>query len=337
MLRIPVEILSTAIAGFSLLPAQAAETSSPPSISVDADGKVMATPDLARLTLEVETQAATAAAAGQENAKQASAVLAAVKPVLGPEDKLRTLGYRLIPVHSYRDKSSPSEIKGYRAVNQVEVKVTEVARLGTVIDTALKSGATRVNGPYYSHSRLEELQRQAAVNALERARRLAEALAQAAGLKIKAVMEEKETGNETFPRPHLFQLCHYSGPLRGKRYRMLETEIIPEMLLPGIGLERTLIGEIFGEKNAGQGPNRINTASVMFKKRTGFLQSQGNRSDPVFPPIGEQPQRIVAGINCRYRLIPVHGSSQEINDTHRDLQVLILTTRSCAGRITVEV
>ena len=66
-----------------------------PSISVDADGKVMATPDLARLTLEVETQAATAAAAGQENAKQANAVLSAVKQVLGPEDKLRTLGYRL--------------------------------------------------------------------------------------------------------------------------------------------------------------------------------------------------------------------------------------------------
>ena len=189
MQRIILSIIMvvTAIAGFSLPPAQAAETPSPPSISVDADGKVMATPDLAWLTLEVETQAATAAAAGQENAKQANAVLAAVKPVLGPEDKLRTLGYRLTPVHSYRDKSSPSEINGSRAVNQVEVKVMEVARLGTVIDTALKSGATRVNGPYYSHSRLEELQRQAAVNALERARRLAEALAQAAGLKIKAV------------------------------------------------------------------------------------------------------------------------------------------------------
>jgi uncharacterized protein YggE len=171
-------MVATAIAGFSLPPAQAAETPSPPSISVDADGKVMATPDLARLTLEVETQAATAAAAGQENAKQASAV---------PEDKLRTLGYRLLPVHSAKDKSSPPEIKGYRAVNQLEVKVLDVARLGTVIDTAMKNGATRVNGPYWSHSRLEELQGQAAVNALERARRLAEALAQAAGLKIKGV------------------------------------------------------------------------------------------------------------------------------------------------------
>ena len=180
-------MVALVIAGFSLRPAQAGETPSPPSISVDAEGKVVATPDVARLTLEVETQAATAAAAGQENAKQADALLKALKPVLGPEDKLRTLGYRLMPVHSYKEKSSPPEIKGYQAVNQFEVKVMEVPRLGTVIDTALKNGATRVNGPYWSHSRIDELQRQAAVNALERAQHLAEALAQKAGLKIKGV------------------------------------------------------------------------------------------------------------------------------------------------------
>ena len=179
-------LVALAVAGLSR-PSPGAAAASPPSISVDAEGQVMATPDVARLTLEVETQAATATAAGQENAKQADRVLSALKPKLGLGDKLRTLGYRLTPVHSYKDKSSPPEIKGYRAVNQLEVKILDVARLGTVIDTALKNGATRVDGPYWSHSRIEELQRQAAVNALERARRLAEALAQAAGLKIKGV------------------------------------------------------------------------------------------------------------------------------------------------------
>jgi hypothetical protein len=175
-----------AVAGLSR-PAPGAATASPPSISVDAEGEVTATPDVARLTLEVETQAATAGAAGQENAKQAERVLAALKPKLGPGDKVRTLGYRLTPVHVFKDKASPPEIKGYQAVNRIEVKVMDVARLGTMIDTALGNGATRVNGPYWSHSRMEELQRQAAVNALERARRLAEALAQAAGLKITGV------------------------------------------------------------------------------------------------------------------------------------------------------
>ena len=168
-------------------PSLGAATTSPPSITVDAEGKVMATPDVARLTLEVETQAVTAVAAGQENAKQADAVLKAVKAGLGPEDKFRTQGYSLVPLYSHKDKSSPPEIKGYRAINRLEVKVMDVTRLGRVIDTALKSGATRVNGPYWSHSRIDELQRQAAVNALERARGLAAALAQAAKLKIKSV------------------------------------------------------------------------------------------------------------------------------------------------------
>ena len=68
-------IIALAIAGFSLPPARGAETPSPPSISVEAEGKVMATPDLARLILEVETQAATAAAAAQDNAQRADRVL----------------------------------------------------------------------------------------------------------------------------------------------------------------------------------------------------------------------------------------------------------------------
>jgi uncharacterized protein YggE len=180
-------MVALVIAGLSLAPARGAETISPPSISVDAEGKVLATPDLAKLTLEVETQADTAAGAAQKNAQQADRLLAAVKKVLGPQDKIRTLGYRLMPVRSYKSKSSPPEIKAYRAINRFEVKIMDVARLGTVIDASLKNGASQVKGPFWGHSRLEELQRQAAVNALERARRLAEALAQAAGLKIKGV------------------------------------------------------------------------------------------------------------------------------------------------------
>lgn len=178
-----VVLIVTGLSG----PAPGAAAASPASISVDVDGKVTAIPDVAKLILEVETQAATAAAAGQENAKQADRLLAAVKPALGPEDKVRTLGYRLTPVHSSKDKSSPPEIKGYQAINRLEVKIMDVARVGKVIDTGFQNGATKVNGPYWSHSRIEELQRQAAVNALERARGLAEVLAKAAGLKIKGV------------------------------------------------------------------------------------------------------------------------------------------------------
>jgi hypothetical protein len=158
-----------------------------PTISVEADGKVWAVPDLARLTLEVETRAPQATAAAQENSRRAEALLKALKPALGPEDQVKTLGYRLNPVYVPGNKPGAQEIKGYQSVNRLEVKLKGPERLGAVIDLGLKNGATGVNGPFWEHSRLEELQRQAAVAALERARRLAEALAQAQGLKIKAV------------------------------------------------------------------------------------------------------------------------------------------------------
>ncbi len=169
----------------------------PPAIAVEAEGKVTAVPDLALLTLEVETKAPQAEAAAQENSRRADGLLKALKQAF-PEDQVKTLGYRLSPVYAPKDKSSPPEIKGYQAVHRFQVKVKAAARLGAIIDLALKNGATGVFGPLWAHSRQEELQREAAVAALERARRLAEALAQAQGLKIKGV-EKISTGLQYHP------------------------------------------------------------------------------------------------------------------------------------------
>jgi uncharacterized protein YggE len=164
-----------------------------PSISVEAEGKVAAVPDLGLLTVEVETRAPQAEAAAQENSRRADALLKALKQSLGPDDRVKTLGFHLSPVYAAKDKSGPPEIKGYQAVHRLQIKAKGPERLGGIIDLALKSGASGVNGPFWEHSRLEELQREAAVVALERARRLAEALAQSQGLKITGV-EKISTG-----------------------------------------------------------------------------------------------------------------------------------------------
>ncbi len=170
-----------------------------PTITVEAEGEVAAVPDLAMLTVAVETRAPQAEAAAQENSRRAEALLQALKQTLGPGDQVKTLGYRLSPVYAPKVKSGPLEIQGYQAVHRLQVKVQGPARLGAIIDLALKNGASGINGPFWEHSRAEELQRQAAVAALERARRLAEALAQSQGLKIKGV-ETISTGIHFLPR-----------------------------------------------------------------------------------------------------------------------------------------
>jgi uncharacterized protein YggE len=186
-----------------LIPGAAAWGAEPetPSISVVAEGKVAAKPDMATLHLEVETQAPQSQAAAQENAKVSDGLLQVMKKVLKPEEKIQTLSYRLVPLRSYQDKAKPQAITGYQAMHRFKVEVRDPVRLGLVIDTAFKNGASKVNGPFWGHSRLEELQRQAAVEALGKAQRLAAALAQAAGVKIKGLQRLSTHQQTMYPRP----------------------------------------------------------------------------------------------------------------------------------------
>lgn len=193
LMSIMLSVYLTAVGHAAEPPAVAA-----PTIAVEADGKVMAVPDQALLTLEVETRAPQAEAATKENTQRSDDLLKALKQALGPDDQVKTLGFRLTPVYAAKDRTSPPEIKGYEALHRFQVRVRGPKRLGAIIDLALKNGASRVNGPFWEHSRLEELQQGAAVAALERARRLAEALAQAQGLKIKGV-EKITTGLQFRP------------------------------------------------------------------------------------------------------------------------------------------
>ena len=100
--------------------AWAAEATSP-TINVDAEGKVLAKPDLAILDLEVETQAPQAQAAAGENARRSEGLLQALKKVLGPEEKVQSLSYRLTPLRSYQSKAKPEAITGYQTIHRFKV------------------------------------------------------------------------------------------------------------------------------------------------------------------------------------------------------------------------
>ncbi|MDD2903662.1 MAG: SIMPL domain-containing protein [Syntrophales bacterium] len=180
-------VLIFLLAAFILLPQARGAEPDLATISVDAEGKVLAKPDMATLQLEVETQAPQAEAAAQENARRSDALLKAIKKVLQPDETIQSLSYRLNPLRNYRSKEKPEAITGYQAVHRFKVEVKDPLRLALVLDTALANGASRVNGPFWGHSRLAELQRQAAVQALSLNRQMADALAQAGGVKIKGL------------------------------------------------------------------------------------------------------------------------------------------------------
>jgi uncharacterized protein len=174
----------------SLPTAAPAEADTAALIEVEAEGEVLAKPDMAALSFAVESQAPQVEEARTANALASEALLKAMKGLLQPEEKIQSVSYRVYPIYQQKEKVQAgqkirtSEVTGYRVDHLFRVELRDLTRIGQVSDVALKNGANRVQGPYFDHTEKEKLQQQAAVLALQRARELATALAQAADLKV---------------------------------------------------------------------------------------------------------------------------------------------------------
>lgn len=183
-------LAAAALAGVGL-PEEARSDQGPPArgITVTASGKVEAVPDRASLELGVETQASNAKDALAQNGQRLEHVLSALRKAGVGQDDLRTSQVSLWPERS----SEGTAITGYRATNTVSVEL-DVEKAGGAIDGAVGAGANVVSGPMLAVDERDALYRDALKNAVEAGRAKAEAIADAAGVKVGRVTAVVESG-----------------------------------------------------------------------------------------------------------------------------------------------
>ncbi len=170
--------------------AMAAPGPGPAVISVSGQGKADVAPDMATVSIGIVTTGKTAQLAQAENAKVASDVTAALGS-LGIFSKDIQTYYSMSPVY---EKGDYRKAVGYRASNTVTVTVNDVAKTGQVIDAALKSGATDVNGLSFGLKDARSVRDNALQMAVQDARSKADAIAAALGVKIIGIQNVKEDG-----------------------------------------------------------------------------------------------------------------------------------------------
>ena len=172
----------------------------PPQIVTNGEGEAQVTPDRARVHLAVETRGKTAAEAAAENARIQTAVIARIRALGIPAERIITIGYSVQPEYSRsRDPSDEQpRVIGYVARNTVRADVWRMDQVGPVIDGALGAGANRLGGLDMYSSREDAVRREALSNAVAAARADAEAMATAAGGRLGPLMELTSGG---FYRP----------------------------------------------------------------------------------------------------------------------------------------
>jgi uncharacterized protein len=167
-----------------------ASTSPRTTIIVTGDGAVDATPDRASFDFGVTTQGASATEALNRNASQARAIADALKRAGIASSEIQTTQVSLWPQTS----SNGTRITGYQASNSVHV-TAGLGRSGTLVDAAVRAGANNVDGPSLDTADKASLYDQALKQALGTAKGKAQAIAEAAGLTLGAVVKVHEGGN----------------------------------------------------------------------------------------------------------------------------------------------
>lgn len=175
------------------------ETKNLARVIVAGDSIVQAQPDTAILAISVVTQAKRALDAQQDNANKSDEVVRTLKSAAGAGAEIKTAGYSLQPQRIYRENQPPT-ITGYEARNTVMVTISDLTKVGPVIDAAAQAGANDVGGISFTLRKDRPARDEALVQATREAVAKAQVMAQALGGRVVRIVEVQEEGTVR-PRP----------------------------------------------------------------------------------------------------------------------------------------
>jgi len=169
-------------------------------VTVTGEATVAVAPDSAMIRIGVSSQDKTAREASDANARQMTAVLAAIKSNNIADRDIQTSRLSLQPQYD-PNKSGTARLTGFQATNQVTVRIRDIGNLAAVLDSAISAGANEMSGIEFIVSEQSKLLDRARDDAIADAHRKAELYAKAAGSKLGHVIAISEEGSAPPPRP----------------------------------------------------------------------------------------------------------------------------------------
>lgn len=207
--RAPLACAAAAVAAvlFGGIPAGAQQPQDQPRaepqtrIVVTGEGSVSVPPDYAQVRGGVTTRGKTAKEATEANSKLMAAIVAALQNSGIEQKDIQTAEFSVAPVYAQPQPNSETKLTGFRAANQVNVRIRQLDRLGEILDRLIAAGATDVGKVAFLHSDASKALDQARAAAVADARRKAEIYANAAGVRLGQVVSITEESGSAPPRP----------------------------------------------------------------------------------------------------------------------------------------
>lgn len=168
-------------------------------ISVQGKAEIDSVPDVARITLGVQTGT-------QPNAEAALKILSdkfdgvvnAVKDVGVKEEDIKATNLSVQPIYDFSD--GRQTLRGFEASESIEVTIRDLKRIGEVLARSTIEGVNQAGGLSFTIDDPTELQQQAQEEAIKDAHEKAKALARALNVRLGDVKNFNASGT-TPPGP----------------------------------------------------------------------------------------------------------------------------------------
>ncbi len=169
-------------------------TDSQHTITVSADGKVLAKPNIGEISLGVTNESKTVAEAQKQSTDAMNKIVAFLKSA-GVEDKdIKTTNYNITPAYDYDYHTGKQTLRGYSVSQNLDIKIRDLAKSGDIIADVADNGANIVGGLSFTIDEPDTLKAEAQKQAIEKAKQKAKDLAEKLGVRLGKLMNFSENG-----------------------------------------------------------------------------------------------------------------------------------------------
>ncbi|PKL36515.1 hypothetical protein CVV38_01265 [Candidatus Peregrinibacteria bacterium HGW-Peregrinibacteria-1] len=166
-------------------------------LSVEGTGKVSVSPDLATVSVGLETKGDVLSDLLTENSTKTNAIIAGIV-ALGVEEKdIMTQEYYVNPNYDYTPERGSFE-DGYIVQQNLVIKVRDFSLLGQVTATATANGANRISGLGFTVENPEVAKAEAREKAIANAKEKAEEIAEQSGIRLGKIVNFWEVNDDYY-------------------------------------------------------------------------------------------------------------------------------------------
>lgn len=163
------------------------------TFQVSGEGISTIKPDIAVVSAGITAQAPTIKGAQDQINSVINKVSSSVKN-LGIDSKdIQTTNYNIHPTYDY--SGSIQRITGYQASTNLKIKVRDIDKVNSVLDTATTNGANQIGGVSFDVDDKTKAENEARAKAVEEAKKKAQQAASIAGFNLGKIINYSENFN----------------------------------------------------------------------------------------------------------------------------------------------